>query len=194
MDSFVNPSATREDTGAIARDVISRQPIYLDTETTGLNDDDEIVEIAIINHDGIRELESLIRPTIPIPISATRIHGISDPMVRQAPFWNHLWLQVNDLLKDRIICTYNSDFDRRMMQQSNRKFKLPWDPEHNFFDIMGLFSIYNQEWDPIHRNYRLIRLENAGTKMGIHLPNSHRALDDARLARAVLHSIAGLPY
>ncbi len=194
MEFSFNPAATREDAIAIARDVISRQPIYLDSETTGLNDNDEIIEIAIIDHEGSPKLESLIRPTIPIPLSSTNIHGISNLMVRQAPFWNSVWPQVNELLTDRIICTYNSEFDRRMMQQSHRKFKLPWNPSHNFFDIMGLFSIFNHEWDPIHRSYRLIRLENAGNLLGIHLPNSHRALDDSRLARAVLHSIAGLPY
>jgi DNA polymerase-3 subunit epsilon len=194
MDFSFNTATTREKAIAVARDVISRQPIYLDTETTGLNDNDEIIEIAIIDHEGSLKLESLVHPTIPIPLSSTRIHGISDSLVRQAPFWNGVWPQVTDILKDRVICTYNSEFDRRMMQQSHRKFKLPWNPGHTFFDIMGLFSIFNHEWDPIHRSYRLIRLENAGSLLGIHLPNSHRALDDTRLARAVLHSIAGLPY
>jgi DNA polymerase III subunit epsilon len=194
MPFSFSPVATREEAITVAREVISKQPIYLDTETTGLNENDEIIEIAIIDHNGSLKLNSLIRPTIQIPMSSTNINGISDPMVRQAPFWNSIWPQVNELLKNHIICTYNSEFDRRMMMQSQRKFKLPWDTGHFFFDIMGLFSIFNHEWDPIHRSYRLIRLENAGIKLGIHLPNSHRSLDDTRLARAVLHSIAGLPY
>ena len=194
MEFSFSAVATREEAISVAKEVMSRQPIYLDTETTGLNDNDEIIEIVIIDHAGSLKLESLVRPTILIPPSSTRIHGISDLMVRQAPFWNSVWPQVNDLFKDHVICTYNSEFDKRMIQQSHRKFKIPWNPGHTFFDIMGLFSIFNHEWDPIHRSYKLIRLENAGSLLGIHLPNSHRALDDSRLARAVLHSIAGLPY
>jgi len=194
MDFSIRTAATREDAIFIAREVISNQPVYLDTETTGLHSEDEIIEIAIIDHEGILKLESLIHPTIPIPLSSIRIHGISDPGVRQVLFWNEIWPQVKDLLKNHKVCTYNSEFDKRMMQQTHRKFKMTWDQEPIFFDIMGLFSIFNQAWDPIHRSYRLIRLENAGRMMGIPLPNSHRSLDDARLARAVLHSIAGLPY
>jgi DNA polymerase-3 subunit epsilon len=194
MGFSLNPVATREEAIDIAREVISNEPVYLDTETTGLNQIDEIIEIAIVDYVGSLKMESLVHPTIPIPLSSSRIHGISDPMVKEAPFWNQVWPQINDLLKDHIICTYNSEFDKRMMMQSHRKFKLPWITGLNFFDIMGLFSLFNHEWDPIHRSYRLIRLENAGNIMGIKLPNSHRALDDTRLARAVLHSIAGLPY
>jgi DNA polymerase-3 subunit epsilon len=158
--------ATREEAVAVAREVISRQPIYLDTETTGLNVSDEIIEIAIIDHTGSLKLQSLVRPTIPIPMSSTRIHGISDSMVRQSPFWNSLWPEVKGLLQDHIICSYNADFDKRMMQQSHRKFKLPWNPGFTFFDIMELFSIFNHEWDSIHHCYRLIRLENAGNFLG----------------------------
>jgi len=185
---------TREAAIETAREVLSKQPVYLDTETTGLNESDEIIEIAIIDNSGILKFQSLVRPTIPIPLSSTRIHGISDSMVRQSPFWNNLWPQVKIHLENRIICTYNADFDMRMMQQTHRKFKLPWAFDFSFFDIMGLFSVFNHEWDPIHRSFRLLRLENAGNHFGITIPNSHRALEDTRLARAVLHSIAGIPY
>ncbi len=194
MDFTISQVSTREDAILIARQVISRQPVYLDTETTGLNENDEILEIAIITDDGSIKFESLVRPTVLIPLSASRIHGITNLSVKQSPFWNKIWPELNAIFKDKLICAYNSDFDMRMIRQSNFKFKLQWVNNYHFFDIMILFSIFNQEWDPIHQHYRFIGLEKAGNILGIAMPNAHRALADARLARAVLHSIAGIPY
>jgi DNA polymerase-3 subunit epsilon len=187
-------AATREEAVAIACEVIAKQPVYLDTETTGLDQNDEIIEISIIDHAGTVLLESLVRPTIPIPSDSTCIHGISDSSVKQSPFWNTIWPRVREILTNRVVCSYNSDFDARMIQQSLHKFRLPWNITHSFFDIMGLFSVFNNDWDPIYRSYKLIKLEDAGKRFGIQIPNSHRALDDTRLARAVLHSIAGILY
>jgi len=35
-----------------ARSIIDQHPVYLDTETTGLSSQDEIIEFSIIDHDG----------------------------------------------------------------------------------------------------------------------------------------------
>jgi len=54
-------------------DVIeSRDFVILDTETTGLYDDDEIVSIAIINSDGQTLLNQLVKPVRPIPADAPK--------------------------------------------------------------------------------------------------------------------------
>ena len=47
----------------------------LDTETTGLYDDAEIVEISIIDENGGVLLDTLVKPLKPIPAEATAIHG-----------------------------------------------------------------------------------------------------------------------
>jgi len=163
------PQPTREDAIFIAREVISNQPVYLDTETTGLHSEDEIIEIAIIDHEGILKLESSsIRPSR----SRSLQFGFMEyPIPGSGKFyleWN-MATSKGSIKKNHKVCTYNSEFDKRMMQQTHRKFKMTWDQEPIFFDIMGLFSIFNQAWDPIHRSYRLIRLENAGRMMGIPL-------------------------
>jgi DNA polymerase III epsilon subunit-like protein len=55
---------------------------------------------------------------------------------------------------------------------------------------MQLYAQFYGEWD-IHRNiWRWQSLEKAGHRFNIPLRNSHRAKDDAILARAVLHEIA----
>ena len=68
-----------------ARDELAAENLaILDTETTGLYDA-EIVEIAVINRDGEPLLNTLIKPSIPIPAEVSAIHGITNEVVADAP-------------------------------------------------------------------------------------------------------------
>ena len=60
-----------------AKKKIDNDPVYLDTETTGLESFDEIIEIAIVNATGKVVYESFVRPQKPIPASATAVNHIS---------------------------------------------------------------------------------------------------------------------
>jgi len=66
---------------------LNKKLAYLDTETTGLKDYDQIVEICLLDNDGAVLIDSLVKPTVKIPLDATRIHGITDAMVSSAPTW-----------------------------------------------------------------------------------------------------------
>ncbi|MFJ2900325.1 exonuclease domain-containing protein [Streptomyces sp. NPDC087218] len=57
----------------------------LDTETTGLDYDSRIVEIAVTTAAGTVLLDTLVNPGAPIPAEAAAIHGITDVMVADAP-------------------------------------------------------------------------------------------------------------
>jgi DNA polymerase III epsilon subunit-like protein len=178
-----------------AQEWISRRPVYLDTETTGLDQDSEIVEISIIDDDGKKLLDTLIKPKGRIPLEAFRLHGISDDMVAEAPGWKDIWSQVLNCTTDRTIGIYNADFDLRMMQQSLAKNFMPWQkpPGSIFVCIMKLYAQYFGEWDRRRGAYRNQSLENAAWQCRIDLQNKHRAYDDSLLARAVLHYIAVQP-
>jgi DNA polymerase III epsilon subunit-like protein len=89
---------------------------------------------------------------------------------------------------------YNAEFDMRMMQQSLEQYRLPWRENFDTLDIMDLFSQFIGEWDPNRKALRRYRLEQAGKYFKIPIPNAHHALEDTLLARAVLYSMAGLPY
>lgn len=166
-----------------ARQLWAAQPLFLDTETTGLGETAEIVEISIIDHDGSVLLDTLVRPRRPIPLDAIRVHGIDDDMVSQAPTWMHVWPQVEAILSGRTVGVYNAEFDLRMMKQSHQQIGLPWrTPSSRFFCIMKLYSDFSGavKWQS---------LDAAGRQCGIPLPNSHRARDDSLLARAVFEAM-----
>nr|AAB81660.1 putative [Escherichia phage N15] len=61
--------------------------LLIDTETTGLGEYAEIIEIAIINMRGEVLLDTLVKPTKPIPPEVTEINHITNEMVASAPAW-----------------------------------------------------------------------------------------------------------
>lgn len=186
--SFSNRQfVTRQQVVEYAKKKIKSDPVYLDTETTGLESTDEIVEIAIVNSSGKVIFESFVRPQKPIPASATAINNITNAMVEYSPSWAEIWPTIRNLLQGHPIGMYNAEFDIRMIMQSLEINNLPNITKLSAFDIMKVYSDYM-------RSDRRFRLEQAGRNLGIVIPNSHRAADDTLLTRAIFHSIAGVPY
>ena len=177
---------------ARARQILADRPLFLDTETTGLDARAEIVEIALVDHDGSVALESLVRPTRRIPRDATRVHGIDDRMVAGAPTWAELWPQVQTLLAGRRVGIYNAEFDLRMIAQSHTAHRVSDTAAgSNAFCIMKLYAEFFGERGG-YGDYKWQGLDKAARQCGIGLPNSHRAGADALLARAVLEAVAGV--
>ena len=59
--------------------------MFLDIEITGLGDNAQAIEIAIVDGDGVVIFESYCRPTVPVEPDAQAIHGISTEKLAEAP-------------------------------------------------------------------------------------------------------------
>jgi len=185
----------RADAIKTAQALLEDRPVYLDTETTGLERSDEIVELAIIDFDGRVLLDALIRPKMGIPYGATRVHRISDSMVAQAPTWGELWPQIGAVLANRVTAIYNAEFDTRLMKQTTQKHGIAWvAPYQATSCIMELYARYFGEWNDTRKSFAWQSLEKAARQCKIDLPNTHRAKDDALLARAILLHMAEQGY
>jgi DNA polymerase-3 subunit epsilon len=181
----------RQEAIQFSRDRMALDPLYLDTETTGIDRFSEIVEVCVTDNQGSVIFESLVKPTRPIPRDATRIHGISDAHIQNAPSWLVVWPQLEQALAGHTVGIYNAEFDLRMLQQTHMRYKMPsFTPNFTSFCIMKLFAQYVGEWNRATGSYRFHSLENAGRRCRIPLPNTHRAHDDCLLARAVLQYMA----
>jgi len=173
----------------LARDIIAKNPIYLDTETTGTGTTAEIIEICIIDDDSKTLINTLVKPLSLIPHDSIRIHGITNTMVQNAPAWPTVWSEVQEIIRERLVAVYNADFDLRMLRQTNKRHNLIWttSPETDFTCIMKLYAQFIGDWNPTYRNYRWHSLERAGVQSNISIENSHRACTDTQLARSILH-------
>jgi len=90
-----------------------RRPIaFFDIETTGINiAADRIVELSVlkISPDGSKEwLSTRINPEIPIPASATAIHGITDSDVANAPAFREVARKLTGFLEGCDLAGYNA--------------------------------------------------------------------------------------
>lgn len=187
----MNHASARKDAVARAQQYLAQEPIYLDTETTGVRSTAEIIEISIVDHNGESIFDSLVRPRHPIPSDATQIHHITNAMVVDAPTWDTIWPQLEVLLAGRTIGIFNADFDLRLLRQSHQHAGLVWpEPVLDAFCIMNLYAQFYGEWDNYRQSYRWQSLDKAQRYCKIPLRNTHRAKDDALLARAVLQYMA----
>lgn len=166
-------------------------PLFLDTETTGVGEQDVVIEIGIVDRDGVQMYQSYIRSPIPIPEAAYRVHGITDAVVAASPPWKQIWQDVIAIIKTRYVVAYNSAFDLRLMRQTHQRYWMNWDvDERRFVCAMKLYAAFYGEWNSLRNSFRFHKLEEAGRQAGIALPNSHQAVDDARLTAALVKYMA----
>jgi DNA polymerase-3 subunit epsilon len=179
------PQPLRQNAIRQARQYLAFQPYFLDTETTGLYYNDEIIEIAISDFSGQIVLDTLVKPERSIPIDSQRIHHITNEMVSDSPCWLDVWKQAEEILAGKYIGVYNKDFDIRMLQQTHAIHRIPWKEPGKFFCIMTLYA----DFSPYARG-KYQKLDDAGRQCGIKIPNSHRAKDDTLLAREIFLTMA----
>ncbi len=101
---------------------LSRPLSFFDLETTGVNvSTDRIVSISVLklNPDGSTDGKStLVNPTIPIPIGATEIHGITDEMVKDKPTFKQISKGIYKFFEGCDIAGYNSNnYDNPMLYE-----------------------------------------------------------------------------
>jgi DNA polymerase III epsilon subunit-like protein len=188
-----------------AKKLIDLNPLFLDTETTGLGSQDEICEIAVIDIAGNVLLDSLVKPMISIPPSATHIHMITNEMVQDAPSFKDNYINLDIVLRDRIVVVYNTSFDEDMIWHSMVSnqimrddvwWKLIKQDDGSWFtpwrDLMEAYAAFYGDWNHYHQSYRWQRLGAAGIQCEISLPaNLHRAHADAETTRRILLHMAG---
>ncbi len=92
---------------------LKRPIIFFDIEATGIDVvKDRIVEISYLKifPDNKEEKDTiLINPTIPIPEKATKIHGISDEMVKNAPTFKEIAPKLLKIFEGCDLAGFNSN-------------------------------------------------------------------------------------
>ncbi len=173
-----------------ARNLLAHSFFVLDTETTGLSNADEIVQIGIVDREGLVVMNQTIKPTIPIGRGATAIHGISDRDVADAPDFTRVYIQLSALLAGQVVVAYNMDFDWRMLQQTAARYRLP-DVRIGKRDCaMRQYARFKGVRKDSGRNYVWHKLSAAARQEGLAISRAHDALDDARMTLALIRRMA----
>ncbi len=153
---------------------------FLDVETTGLSPrTSRICEVALIGFQGacrVSHFSSLVNPGLPIPPETTKIHGITDEMVRDSPAFPVLVPRLLALLEGTVIVAHNAEFDLSFieMEFGRAGLKLPELPVIDTLHIARHIGGFSNN-----------RLGTIAKELDISSENWHRALSDVEMTRKI---------
>jgi DNA polymerase III epsilon subunit family exonuclease len=103
--------------------------VAFDTETTGLSAKrGRLVEIAAVRfRNGVSLATNvwLINPGMDIPPEATRVHGITDAMVRNEPFFHQIAPRFRAFAGDAVLIAHNARFDTSFLAEELQRNAMP---------------------------------------------------------------------
>lgn len=173
--------------------------VILDTETTGLGPDAEIIEISVIDMGGNALLDTLVRPSKPIPAEITAINNITNEMVADAPVWADVYPALMKILWNRTYLAWNSNFDSRLIAQTTEQSgiyalddntaEIEFEIVHSqHIDAQNIYSMWygeTNEYGPKRQ-----RLQNAVVQQGVTLTGkAHRSLSDCLSVLGVINAV-----
>jgi ATP-dependent DNA helicase DinG len=154
--------------------------VSIDIETTGLSEErDAIIEIGAVKFKGHRveaEWTSVINPGRHIPEFISGLTGISDAEVRNAPKFQDVRHDLEAFVGDAPVVGHNVRFDLGFLQKGGL---LRYNEVIDTYELAAVLM-------PTASRYNLGAL---GKQLGILLPATHRALDDARVTMAALNKL-----
>lgn len=164
----------------------------LDTETTGLDDSDEVIEIGVIDEKGVVLLDTLIKPSVStISVQSTNIHGITYDDTKNAPYFSEVLPSLLEVCRGRRVIIYNSDFDNRLLMQSTSNFE----EKEALKNILGnscLMMLFAQYYGELgkHSSFRWKSLIFAAEYFDVPVIRAHRAIADCQMTLGVLNKLA----
>ncbi len=132
--------------------------VVLDTETTGLYDDDQIIDIAIISRHGSTMVDTLIKPTCPISSGAARVHKITEEMLENAPSFVEVYEEIKRAIEGKTVIIYNAEFDKKKLDYMCELYNLP-KIEYQTECAMLNYAEYYGEWSDYWGNYKWQKLK-----------------------------------
>jgi DNA polymerase-3 subunit epsilon len=127
-----------------ARELLAGDFVIFDTETTGFDPDDEIIQIGIINQAGDVVLEQLVKPIK--TVANSQYHGITNEMLADAPTFPEVYEQIKVTLGDKTVVAYNYATDSRMLEQVCRKHGLDPILPSATHCAMEEYAAFNGDW------------------------------------------------
>lgn len=155
--------------------------VSCDFETTGPNPDTcEPVEVACVRFDGngsiLSRFTSLLRPDHPIPEDATRVHGITNEMVQDAPTLVGVMHELAEVAEGAVPLAYNRGYDRKVMHRYlSGEGVTVFDPEQPWLCAFAM-AWSADRWEPGAGRHKLTA---CCERRGIRVVGAHRAEADA---------------
>ena len=156
------------------RDLATDTYVVFDVETTGLSSAyDTIIELAAVKvKDGeiIDTFESFANPNHPLSELTTKLTGITDDMVEDAPQVDEMIKKYVDFIGDSVMVAHNASFDMGFFYEACRRAGVEV-PAYPVIDTLELSRM-------LYPELRSHRLNTLAKRFGVELTQHHRAIYD----------------
>lgn len=152
-----------------------RRLAFVDLETTGASAIvDRITEIGLVRVDehGVREWSQLVKPDTRIPGFIEQLTGISNEMVADAPSFEAIAAELDELLADCLFIAHNARFDYGFLKNAFKRAGITFKP-----NVLCTVKL-SRALFPQHRHHNL---DSLIARHGLSVSSRHRALPDAQL-------------
>ena len=156
--------------------------VIFDLETTGISPNyDEVIEISALKVKGgevVDEFNTLVNPGRKIPFGATKVNGITNAMVAEAPAFSHVLAEFLDFAEGLVLVGHNiARFDMKFIWRDAEQY-FGEIPQNNYVDTLQVARKYLPKMD----HHRLVDLAEY---YGISSEGAHRALNDCYMNQKV---------
>jgi DNA polymerase-3 subunit epsilon len=157
--------------------------VALDVETTGLSAayGDRVCEVGIVRVLGgeiFDTFQSLVNPHRPISPGASRVNGLSDEDVCDAPDFSEITPQLLERIDGAFLICHNAAFDLGFMDAEIARLGRSWQPA-GVIDTLAIART--------HFRFPSNSLASIASLLDIETPQAHRALGDALTTQQVFH-------
>lgn len=183
LDHELMIAGDRAAAARLARETLACPPYawcVLDTETTGLDDDAEAVQIGVLSGDGVPLLDTLVQPQqAAVGEGAYRVHRIGDDELSSAPTFAQVYPLLKQAIQGKLVVIYNRDYDKRILRTGYRLAGLEKIKVGGYRCAMILYAQHYGDWNEKHQEYKWQRLNG-----------DHSALGDCRATLELLRYMA----
>lgn len=164
--------------------------LILDTETTGLQKDDEVIELAIIDFTGKEIYHSMYEPQKDVHWAASKVSKLTKKKLIGSPKFMDEWSRIVELIDNKKLIAHNATFDYQLIKQTLERYDLDKNDADKIFvgyiDSMDLAKKYISS-----SNYKL---ETLCEKLGIEDEQKHRATYDCLMVLEMLRALEQSEY
>ena len=158
--------------------------VFLDTETTGMEDDARVIDIALVQTSSNGEIEKVYDSLIHGDGSSggsrlVAIHHITNEMIKNARRFAEVWVEIEPLLRNRIIVAHNELFDRKHINYELAQIGVtPLDEFLCSLKLARFLGLATRKSKT--SNGSSGKLESLADRFGFKIESAHRALPDTK--------------
>lgn len=153
---------------------------FIDVETTGLSPRTaRVCEVAAVSFRGderVGTLAELVNPGQPIPPEVSKIHGITDGMVKDSPSFGAVAPGLLAMLEGAVVVAHNAEFDIAFLSAEFERvgLKFPTLP------VVDTLALARRHW-----KFKSNRLGSIAAELNFSNEGWHRALSDVEMTRKI---------